>query len=185
VPIKTEAISAFCTRALPTVVSVAGEPFSKLEAATISVRTASYPFQINFSEEFNRPLPLTEAARLRAEVAALREELRVAKVDIQTQQEAVNILKGVNLPRIDQQISGLLSRQPTSGCKWKSGSGHFEVEFGKTFPTPPRVVLVSLRADYSGPAPPFGEVVTAIATDRFVVLTGEVWGHNVCWVAFP
>lgn len=68
IPVKNLAVQIHCERTAPVVKSIKGESFNFRPSATISIQSASNPFQLFFAEEYDPPAPETEIIKLRAEL---------------------------------------------------------------------------------------------------------------------
>lgn len=76
--ITVEAVQIRCIRSAPEKRDLNDTEFSVLPRATISVQTASDPFQLYFAEQWEPPLPLTEMQRIRDDLA--RQDIPVGTV---------------------------------------------------------------------------------------------------------
>ncbi len=82
IEIGHEAISVTCKRKPPKAVNENGEAYEKLERGVITVKTATFPFQLYFAPEYEPTLPSREVLKITSKLAALD-----AKLNALTQKE--------------------------------------------------------------------------------------------------
>jgi hypothetical protein len=90
------AVQVHCTRAASEQRVLQNEPFDVLPRATISVQTASDPFQLYFPEEWTPPAPLSELAKLTERVNTLQSRIQILESEVVRKEEFSKLKEDIN-----------------------------------------------------------------------------------------